>query len=133
MTKAIIYVRSATQNPAGLRRQEADCRAYMRERDLADAGTLAQTGRPDEQLLALASAAGEVGAIEVVISDLARLGRKPSIVRDNLDALDQAGLTIHVADGTLSGPLGDECMQDTAIFFALEDTPCSEGETPRMH
>src|SRR5699024_1729186 len=40
MTKAIIYVRSATQNPAGLRRQETACRAYLRERDLVDAGTL---------------------------------------------------------------------------------------------
>jgi len=131
MTKAIIYVRSATQNPAGLRRQETACRAYLRERDLVDAGTLAQTGRPDEQLLVLASAAVEVGATEVVVSDLTRLGRKPSIVREHLDALDQAGLTTHVADGTLSGPLGDECTQDMAVFFALEDTPHRDGGAPR--
>ena len=92
MTKAIIYVRSAPQNPAGLHRKEADCREYVSERDLVYAETLAQTVRPDEQLLALISTAAEVGATEIIVTDLTRLGRKPSVVRQNLGALDHAGL-----------------------------------------
>lgn len=132
MTKAIIYVRTAPQNPAGLCRQENNCREYLRERGLVHVAMLAQTGRPDEKLLALTSTVAEVEATEVIVSALRRLGRKPSFVSENLDALDHAGLTIHVADGTLTGPLGDECTQDMSTLFALEDTPRSEGETPRQ-
>lgn len=40
MTQALFYLRSATGNQAQTQRQEADCRAYLRERDLLDVGTV---------------------------------------------------------------------------------------------
>lgn len=121
MTKAIIYLRSATGNDEQIRQQQAHCREYLTERDLTDAGTITDTGHPQEGLTNLLDAAANTGATEVVVTDLARLGRKPLASMQNFDALDQAGLTIHVASGTLSGPMVDECTRDMAYLFAAED------------
>ena len=122
MTKAIIYVRSATRNREQIRQQQALCREYLAERDLTEAGTFTDTGHPQEGLTNLLDAAADAAATEVVVTDLSRLGRKPLVSMQNFDALDEAGLTIHVAVGTLSGPMIDECTRDMAYLFAAEDT-----------
>lgn len=121
MTKAIIYLRSATGNREQIRQQEIYCREYLAERDLTEAGTITDTGHPQEGLTNLLDAATRSAATEVVVTDLARLGRKPLASMQNFEALDQAGLTIHVAAGTLSGPMVDECTRDMAYLFAGED------------
>lgn len=77
MTKAIIYLRSATGNRDQVRQQAADCRAYLRERDLVDVGTVADTGRPQNGLTTLIDTAVKAGATEVVVTDISRLGRRP--------------------------------------------------------
>ena len=127
MTNAIIYLRSATGNRKHLRRQEADCREYLRERDLADAGTVTDTGHPQDGLVNLIDAAAKAGATEIVVADLSRLGRKPLTSMQNFDALDEAGLTIHVAVGTLTGPVVDECTRDMMYLFASDDAERIHG------
>ena len=122
MTTAIIYLRSATGNREQIRQQEIYCREYLAERGLTEAGTITDTGHPQEGLTSLLDAAAKTAATEVVVTDLSRLGRKPLASMQNFDALDEAGLTIHVAAGTLSGPMGDECTRDMAYLFAAEDT-----------
>lgn len=122
MTKAIIYLRSATGNQEQIRQQQAHCREYLAERDLTEAGTITDTGHPQEGLTNLLEATTNAAATEVVVTDLARLGRKPLASMQNFEALDEAGLTIHVAAGTLSGPMVDQCTRDMAYLFAAEDT-----------
>lgn len=122
MTTAIIYLRSATGNREQIRQQEIYCREYLAERGLTEAGTITDTGHPQEGLTSLLDAAAKTAATEVVVTDLSRLGRKPLASMQNFDALDEAGLTIHVAAGTLSGPMVDECTRDMAYLFAAEDT-----------
>jgi DNA invertase Pin-like site-specific DNA recombinase len=127
MTKAIIYLRSATGNRKQTRQQEADCREYLRERDLTDACTITDTGHPQDGLAHLIDAATKTGATEVVVADLSRLGRKPPTSMQNFDALDDAGLTIHVASGALTGPVADECTRDMVYLFAAEDAQRLHG------
>lgn len=76
-TKAIIYLRSSTGNRDQIRRRETHCREYLDERDLTDAGTITDTGHPQEGLTNLLDPAAAAGTTEVVVSDLIRLGRKP--------------------------------------------------------
>ena len=59
----------------------------------------------------------------MIVTDLSRLGRKPLAASRELQLRrpDDAGLTIHVANGTLSGPMADEGARDLAYLFAAED------------
>lgn len=128
MTKAIIYLRSATGNSAQVDAQRRSCRDYLAERDLHDAGVVTDNGHPAPGLPALLDAAASTGATEVVVSDLSRLGRRPLVNMRNFDALEEAGLTIHVADGTMSGPVLDECIRDMMYEFAAADAPRIHGD-----
>ncbi|OLT41335.1 hypothetical protein BJF85_23925 [Saccharomonospora sp. CUA-673] len=129
MTRALIYLRSATGNQAQTQRQEADCRAYLRERDLLDVGTVTDIAHPQDEFTTLIDTAAKTGATEVVVTDLSRLGRKSPAATRNFDALDDAGLTIHVANGTLSGSMADECTRDMAYLFAAEDAQRLHDDT----
>lgn len=121
MTAAIIYLRSATGNPRQLCRQKRLCRDYLRERDLTEAGVITDHGLPAPGLTPLIDAAASNGATEVVVAELSRLGRTPLANMDNFDALEEAGLTIHVADGIISGPIVDACTRDMIYEFATVD------------
>ncbi|MBU8577652.1 hypothetical protein [Brevibacterium luteolum] len=44
MTKAILYLRSATGNREQTDRQEETCREYLQERGLFDPGTFTESG-----------------------------------------------------------------------------------------
>lgn len=121
MSKAVIYLRSATGNGQQTRRQEQFCREYLDERDLTDAGTVTDSGCSQPGLTRLLDAAARTGATEVVVTDLSRLGRTPLANMDNFDALEEAGLTIHVAGGIVSGPIVDACTRDMIYEFATVD------------
>lgn len=129
MTKAVIYLRSATGNRDQVRQQEADCRAYLRERDLVDVGTVTDTSHPQDGLTTLIDTAVKAGATEVVVTDISRLGRRPLAATRNFDALDEAGLTLHAASGTLSGPVLDECTRDMMYKFTVADARRVHGDT----
>lgn len=121
MSKAVVYLRSATGNQKQIARQRAHCRSYLRERDLAHVETITDFGHPTPGLSNLLDAAARTGATEVVVSELSRLGRTPLAYMNNFDAIEEAGLTIHVAGGTLSGPVSDECTRDMMYEFATID------------
>jgi len=57
----------------------------------------------------------------VVVADLSRLGGRPQASMRNLNALKGAGLTLHAATGTLSGPVLEECIAATMFEFAAAD------------
>lgn len=133
MRKAVIYLRSATGNGQQTRRQEQFCREYLDERDLTDAGTVTDSGRPQPDLTRLLDAAAQTGATEVVVADLFRLGSTPTGGMRNFDTLQAAGLTIHVAAGTLSGPVLDDCVRHMMFQFdaadpQLLDYDCDEDD-----
>lgn len=121
MTAATIYLRSATGNPRRLRRQKQLCRDYLRERELTEAGVITDHGHPAPGLTPLIDAAASNGATEVVVADLSRLGRTPLANMDNFDVLEEAGLTIHVAGGIVSGAIVDACTRDMIYEFTTAD------------
>ncbi|EWT07160.1 hypothetical protein N864_10940 [Intrasporangium chromatireducens Q5-1] len=104
MTKAILYLRSATGSREQTDRQEDTYREYLQERGLFDAGTFTESGQPHDRLTDLIDTATKAGITEVVVADLSRLGSRPQASMRNLNALKGAGLTLHAATGTLSGP-----------------------------
>lgn len=57
----------------------------------------------------------------MVVSDLSRLGRTPLAHMRTFNALNHAGVTIHVASGTLSGPVLDDCIRGMMYEFATVD------------
>lgn len=129
MSKAIIYLRSATGNPEQIRQQEAYCRSYLRERDLAHAGTIIEAGHSQEGLTDVIDTASKNGATEIVVTDLSRLGRQPQVSMRNLDAFEAAGLTIHTASGTLDGPALYESIEAMMYQFAFDGDRHSHGDT----
>lgn len=129
MNKAVIYLRSATGNPAQVRRQDRLCCDYLAERDLTDAGVVTDHGHPAPGLTALLAAAASSGSTEIVVSDLSRLGRTPLTNIRNFDALEEAGLTIHVADGTMSGPVVDKGIRVMMCEFAAAEADRMHGDT----
>ncbi|SIK10948.1 Resolvase, N terminal domain [Mycobacteroides abscessus subsp. abscessus] len=118
---AVIYLRSASGNREQTTWQEADCREYLRERDLTEAGVITDTGHPGPGLAKLLDAAANGEVTDVVVSDLSRLGRTPLAHMRTFDALNHAGVTIHVASGTLSGPVLDDCIRGMMYEFATVD------------
>ncbi|GAA1813721.1 MULTISPECIES: recombinase family protein [Brevibacterium] len=128
---ALVYRRSATGNPRGLRRQAAACRRYADEHGLTITHTFTDIGHPDAGLRAVLDAAerGETSAI--VITDLARLGRIPTDHLNITQRLQQADTEIHVAEGNGSYPQGESILGvmlayaeiDEEVEYALDEEP----------
>ncbi|WP_373456772.1 recombinase family protein [Brevibacterium sp. 50QC2O2] len=75
-----------------------------------------------------AGANGEIST--VIVSDLARLGRRPGENMRIIDQLEEAGVTVRVADQHAPGPSGLE--QRLLMLVAAE--PGQRGEHPtRRH
>src|SRR5699024_10612343 len=79
---------------------------------------LPNRGQPHVGLTDLIDTATKAGITEVVVADLSRLGGRPQASMRNLNALKGAGLTLHAATGTLSGPVLEECIAATMFEFA---------------
>lgn len=75
MTKAILYLRSATGHREQIDRHEEACREYLQDRGLFDAGTFTESRQPQGGLVDLIDMATKAGATEIVVADLSRLGR----------------------------------------------------------
>lgn len=121
MDNAVIYARSAGNSEQQVQRQRKLCRSYLREVGLTEVGFVAEYGHPEPGLPAVVEAAASHGATEVVVCDLSRLGRTPLVNLKNSDALEAAGLTIHVAAGIVSGPVTDYDIRDKMLLFAETD------------
>lgn len=132
MTRAIIYLRSATGNCAQTSRQEADCQDYLRERDLTEAGIYTDDGKSGPALAQLIAAATTAGITDVVVSELSRLGRERSINLSNFEALDDAGITVHAATGTITGPIGEYGIRDF-LYTYLESGDDARQEHTRSN
>lgn len=121
MTKAVIYLRSATANQEQTDRQEARCRGYLRERGLSATHSYRDYGHPGPALAELLDAASKGEVTDVAITSLDRLGRRFTENLDNFTALEQAGVTIHTAEGIITGPIGDDCARSFLYKFALAE------------
>lgn len=60
--------------------------------------------------------------------DLSRLGRTPLVNLKNSNLLEEAGLTIHVAAGIVSGPVTDDDIRDKMLLFAETDLNTLYGD-----
>lgn len=122
MSRAIIYARSAGSSAQQVQRQRKLCRSYLREVGLTEVGFVSEYGHPGTGLSAVVNTAASKGATEVVVCDLSRLDRIPLVNSKNSNLLDEAGLTIHVAAGTVSGPVFDS---DSFNWFGADKCQCS--------
>lgn len=130
MSNAIIYARSAGSSAQQVQRQRKLCRSYLREVGLTEVGFVSEYGRPGPGLSAVVNAAAGKGATEVVVCDLSRLGRTPLVNLKNSNLLEEAGLTIHVAAGIVSGPVTDDDTRDRMCLFAETDLNTLYGDDP---
>lgn len=121
MTKAVIYLRSATGNQEQSDWQEADCRAYLRGHGLSATHTFRDDGHPGSALAELLDAASKGEVTDVAITSLDRLGRRFIENLDNFTSLEQAGVTIHTAEGIITGLIGDDCVRSFLYKFALAE------------
>lgn len=128
MDNAIIYARSAGSSEQQVKRQRKLCRSYLREVGLTEVGFVAEYGYPGPGLTEVVNAAASNGATEVVICDLSRLGRTPLVNLKNSSLLEEAGLTIHVAAGIVSGPVTDDDIRDKMLLFAETDLNTLYGD-----
>lgn len=129
MTKAVIYLRSATASREQTGRQEARCRAYLRERGLTATRAYRDDGHPGPALTELLDAASKGEITDVAIASLDRLGRRFTQNLDNFTSLEQAGVTIHTADGIITGPLSDDCVRSFLYTFALPEAELVTDDT----
>lgn len=127
MGSTIIYARSATDSPRRLRIQRKLCRSYLREIGLTETDFVAEHSHTESDLTALIEAAARSGITEVIISDLSRLRPDQDTIEQNLDTLEEAGLTVHVAAGTLSGPVSDD-HRSGMFLFAASDARALHGD-----
>ena len=118
---ALVYRRSATGNPRGLRRQTAACRRYADEHGLTITHTFTDIGHPDAGLRAMLDAAerGETSAI--VITDLARLGRIPTDHLNTMQRLQHADTEVHVVEGNGSYPPGESILGVMLAYAEIDD------------
>lgn len=103
--KAVLYLRSATDNSTWLDDQEADCRRYADMQGLTIAGTFLDIGRTGDGLNAVIDAAehDDVGAM--IVTDLARLGNRITDHLAVMQRLHDAGVDIHITkEGTTEAP-----------------------------
>lgn len=134
MTKAVIYLRSATANQEQTDRQEASCRSYLRERGLRASRTFRDDGHPGPALAQLLDAAANGEVTDVAIAGLDRLGRRFTENLDNVTALELAGVTIHTAAGIIAGPISDSCVRSMLYKIALVEAELvtdDDTRTPR--
>lgn len=129
MSKIVIYARSASENPMHIRQQERVCREYFEEIGATDAGSVTAYGRASTGIPQLIDCAAEHGAADIVVTDLARLGRNPDTVIEDCGLLDDAGLTVHVANGMLSGPITDHDLRYMMLKFTAFDADRTKHET----
>ncbi|SMX77996.1 Resolvase, N terminal domain [Brevibacterium aurantiacum] len=128
MDNAIIYARSAGNSEQQVKRQRKLCRSYLREVGLTEVGFVAEYGHPGRGLSVVVNAAASKGATEVIICDLSRLGRTSLVNLKNSNLLEEAGLTIHVAAGIVSGPVTDDDIRDKMLLFAETDLNTLYGD-----
>ena len=84
---------------------------------MTETGVITDTGHPGPRLAKLLDAAANGEVTDVFVSGLSCLGRTPLANMRTFDALDQAGVTIHVASATLSGPVLGDCIRDIIYEF----------------
>ncbi|MFX4273306.1 recombinase family protein [Pseudarthrobacter sp. J1738] len=128
MSNAIIYARSAGSSAQQVQQQRKLCRSYLREVGLTEVGFVSEYGHPGPGLSDVLSTAASNGATEVVVCDLSRLGRTPLANLKNSNLLEEAGLTIHVAAGIVSGPVTDDDIRDKMLLFAETDLNTLYGD-----
>lgn len=128
MSNAIIYAHSAGSSAQQVQRQRKLCRSYLREVGLTEVGFVSEYGHPGPGLSNVVNAAVSNGATEVVVCDLSRLGRTPLANLKNSNLLEEAGLTIHVAAGIVSGPVVDDDTRDRTCLFAETDLNSLYGD-----
>lgn len=124
----MLYARSAGSSEQQVKRQRKLCRSYLREVGLTEVGFVAEYGHPGPGLSEVVSTAARNVATEVVVCDLSRLGRTPLVNLKNSAALEEAGLTIHVAAGIVSGPVTDDDIRDKMLLFAETDLRTLYGD-----
>ncbi|RCS79454.1 recombinase family protein [Brachybacterium alimentarium] len=128
MIRAVLYLRSATGSGAQTDRQLQDCPEYLRERDLTETGTFTDAGHPGPGFAWLLGQAAAGKVRDVVVADIWRLGRAPVANLRNVDALGQAGVTVHVASGILTGPILDDCGRGSTYAFGIADARRIDGD-----
>lgn len=95
--KAVLYCRSATENPTWLDDQEADCQKYARENGLTITQVVTDIGHARAGIDRVLEAVEHDGADAVIVNDLARLGSKLTDHIATVRRLNDAGVTLHVA------------------------------------
>lgn len=128
MTQAIVYVRSATGSESQTNEQARDCREYLRERDLTVSDIVTDSGHPGPGFAQLLDRAAQGEVTDVVVSEIWRLGRTPLANLRNVEALDRAGVTVHVATGILTGPILDDCVRGSMYALSIADAERIDGD-----
>ncbi|RAD03866.1 hypothetical protein DN549_32560, partial [Burkholderia multivorans] len=72
------------------------------------------------------AAKGEV--TDVIVAEIWRLGRAPVANLRTGDALDRAGVTVHVATGILTGPVLDDCVRGSMYELSIADARRIDGD-----
>ncbi len=77
MTKAVLYLRSATGSEAQTNQQAEDCREYLHERGLTEDGVFTDAGHTGPGLAQLLDQAAKGEVTDVIVAEIWRLGRAP--------------------------------------------------------
>lgn len=113
--KAVLYRRSATENPTWLNDQEADCRRYASDHGLTITDTFLDIGRTGDGLDAMLHAAEQDDVHAVIVTDLARLGAKLTDHIATVQRLHDAGVDIHVTKESATSN-----TQDAHLFAVMQ-------------
>lgn len=65
---------------------------------------------------------------DVIVAEIWRLGRAPVANLRTVDALDRAGVTVHVATGILTGPVLDDCVRGSMYELSIADARRIDGD-----
>lgn len=121
----VIYGRSAVPNENWLAEQETVCREYAAEHGPTITGSYYDIGRTGDGLASVLDVAQQKSVSEVIVTDLARLGRQVDDHIATHQQLHDAGVTIHVAkertpDGKSAALVGI-FQADAAAHEQLDD------------
>ncbi len=64
----------------------------------------------------------------MIVAEIWRLGRAPVANLRTGDALDRAGVTVHVATGILTGPVLDDCVRGSMYELSIADARRIDGD-----
>jgi len=128
VTKAVLYLRSATDSEAQTNQQAEDCREYLHERGLTEDGVFTDAGHTGPGLAQLLDPAAKGEVTDVIVAEIWRLGRAPVANLRTGDALDRAGVTVHVATGILTGPVLDDCVRGSMYELSIADARRIDGD-----